>query len=65
MKPLILELPELNKYRNEQSVQYAFCGKTKKELRLTFKGEMIVLKDKKEVGIYLFQSDAIKKFNEI
>ena len=65
MKPLILDLNKLDKYRKKESVMYAFCSQSKKELRLTFKGEMIVLKDGKEVGRYLYQQDAINKFNEL
>jgi hypothetical protein len=65
IKPLELNLEELNKYRSENQIRYAYCDVTKKELKLDFYGGIHVYKDKVLIGSYIQEYVAVEVFNNI
>ena len=65
LKELQLEVKDLHKHRVEETVLYASCGITGKELRLTFYGGIQVWMSGKLLREFIQESDAVSFFNAL
>lgn len=62
---LQLSVNDLNVYRREQTVPYAFESATGKEMRLTFHGGIQVLQDGKLIREFMQEYQAVEFFNSL
>lgn len=65
LKPLELNLQDLIKYRLENQVRYAYCGVTKKELKLDFYGGLHLYKENVLIASYTEGYVAVEAFNDL
>ena len=65
MENLKLEVISLHEYRVNESVRFAYCGKTNKEIRLTFYGGIQVWQDGKLIREFVQEFAAIEFFNNL
>ena len=63
LKELQLEVKDLHKHRVEETVLFARCGVTGKEMRLTFYGGIQVWKDGKLIREFVQEFQAVEFFN--
>ena len=63
LKELQLELKDLHKHRTEETILYARCGVTGKEMRLTFYGGIQVWKDGQLIREFVQEFAAVEFFN--
>jgi hypothetical protein len=64
-KKLLLEVKDLHKHRVEETVLFARCGATDKEMRLTFYGGIQVLQNGKIVREFVQEFQAVEFFNSL
>lgn len=65
LKELQIELKDLQKHRVEETVLFARCGVTGKEMRLTFYGTIQVWKDGKLIREFMQEFQAVEFFNDL
>lgn len=65
LKELQIELKDLQKHRIEETVLFARCGVTGKEMRLTFYGTIQVWKDGKLIREFMQEFQAVEFFNDL
>lgn len=65
LKELQLEVKDLHKHRTEETILYARCGVTGKEMRLTFYGGIQVWKDDQLIREFVQEFAAVEFFNGI
>ena len=65
LKELQLELKDLHKHRVEETVLYAKCGVTGKEMRFTFYGGIQVLQNGKLIQEFVEEFKAVEFFNNL
>ncbi len=63
LKGLQLDVKDLNKHRVEETVLYARCGVSGKELRLTFYGGIQVWQNRKLIREFIQEFQAVEFFN--
>lgn len=65
LKPLELEVKDLNNYRSTEKHLYAKCSKTGREMYLTFYGGIQVFKDGVFLREFIQEYAAVEFFNEL
>lgn len=60
-----LEVEELLNFKNTESIMYARCSETKREMRITLNGGFQILKNKELKHETMNAANAVKLYNEL